>query len=77
MSQTHKEDMNFETALARLEEIVRALEEGKTDLDSSLAAFEEGVGLVRFCTEKLDGAEHKVKILAENTEGYEEIPFEE
>ena len=42
--------MTFESALSRLEEIVRAMESGSAALDSSLALFEEGVGLVKFCT---------------------------
>ena len=62
-------DMTFESALARLEEIVRALESGTAPLDESLALFEEGVGLVKFCNERLDGAEQKVKLLTKNPDG--------
>ena len=59
----NKEELKFESALARLEEIVSSLDGGKCDLDKSLELFEEGVSLVKFCTEKLDGATQKVKIL--------------
>lgn len=55
--------MSFEEALSRLEEIVRAMENGSAKLDESLALFEEGVGLVKFCTCELDNAEQRVKIL--------------
>ena len=61
--------MTFESALARLEEIVRALESGSAPLDESLALFEEGVGLVKFCNALLDGAEQKVKLLIRNPDG--------
>lgn len=54
---------NFEAALARLSEIVRMLESGQAPLEESLALYEEGVGLVRLCNEKLDGAEKKIKAL--------------
>jgi len=57
--------ITFEDALARLEKIVRALEEGNVPLDSSLALFEEGTKLVRFCNDKIDTAEQKVKILTD------------
>jgi exodeoxyribonuclease VII small subunit len=68
--------MTFETALSRLEEIVRAMESGSTALDSSLALFEEGIGLVKFCTKALDTAEQKVKILQKDENGeMTEIPF--
>ena len=68
--------MTFESALSRLEEIVRAMESGSAALDSSLALFEEGVGLVKFCTKALDTAEQKVKILQKDENGnVVESPF--
>lgn len=68
--------MTFESALSRLEEIVRAMESGSAALDSSLALFEEGVGLVKFCTKALDTAEQKVKILQKDENGNViEAPF--
>ena len=39
------ETMNFETALAELETIVRDLETGKTSLEESISADERGVAL--------------------------------
>lgn len=62
-------ELTFEEALARLEEIVRLLEEGKLPLAESLAAFEEGVGLLRRCAEELEEAEGKVEILLRDEEG--------
>ena len=53
----------FEEALARLEEIVARLEEGEMALEESLALFEEGVGLARFCQEKLTAAEGRLEML--------------
>ena len=50
----------FEESVARLEEIVKLLENGKAPLSDSLALFEEGVSLVRFCSEELDAAEKKI-----------------
>lgn len=56
-------EMNFEQAMARLEQIVRSLESGSSPLDESLSLFEEGVGLVKLCNSKLAEAEQKIKIL--------------
>ena len=61
--------MTFEQALARLEEIVKLMESGSAPLDKSLSLFEEGVGLVKFCTSELDSAEQKVKILQKSAGG--------
>ena len=58
--------LTFEAAIARLEEIVKALESGSAPLDESLSLFEEGVGLVKLCNARLDSAEQKVKILTKN-----------
>ena len=69
-------EMNFENAIARLEQIVRALESGSAPLDDSLALFEEGVRLVKLCNEKLDSAEQKVRILTEKADGtVTDMPF--
>ena len=61
--------MTFEAALSRLEEIVRSMENGNAMLDESLTLFEEGVGLVKFCTKALDESEQKVKILQKGDDG--------
>lgn len=63
------EKTTFESAIARLEEIVRSLESGSAPLDESLALYEEGVKLVRFCNEKLEYAEQRVKLLVEGADG--------
>ena len=64
-----KSEPTFEVALARLEEIVHALDGGDAPLDKSLALFEEGVSLVKLCQNKLDTAEQRVKILVRGDEG--------
>ena len=76
MAEKKNKEQSFEEAIARLEALVRTLESGENGLDDSLALFEEGVSLVRFCTERLDTAEQKVKILMKNEKGYTEEPFD-
>ena len=49
--------------MARLEEIVKALEKGDAQLDKSLALFEEGMKLIKDCGEALEKAENKIKLL--------------
>ena len=65
----------FEQALARLEEIVKGLENGSLPLDKSIELFEEGNALVKLCTQKLDAAEQKVRILTETATGITEENF--
>ncbi len=60
---------SFEAALARLEEIVRALEVGQAPLDTSLSLFEEGISLVKLCNRRLDEAEQKIKLLQAAPDG--------
>lgn len=64
-----KNEMTFESAMSRLEEIVRTLEDGKASLDSSLKLYEEGIELVRFCSNTLDRAEQKIKIVKKDSDG--------
>ncbi len=59
----------FETALKKLEEVVRRLEDGDLSLDDSLKAFEEGVKNAAFCARKLDEAEKRVELLLKQKDG--------
>jgi exodeoxyribonuclease VII small subunit len=69
---------DFETALQRLEEIVRKLDSGDLPLASLLEVYEEGVTLSRFCQAKLEEAERKVEILNKKADGtIERATFEE
>jgi len=59
---------DFEAALSELEAIVRKLEEGEQTLESSLALYERGVQLSRFCHARLEEAERRIEILNERGE---------
>ena len=72
-----KKDMKFEEAMQLLEGTVRKLESGTLSLDESLAAFEEAVGLVKLCNERLEDAEQKVRILTASAGGeITDLPFD-
>jgi exodeoxyribonuclease VII small subunit len=64
-----KENLSFESAIVRLEEIVKLLEKGNSSLDESLKLYEEGISLVRYCNTALDNAENKIKILSSDNSG--------
>ena len=69
--------MTFEQQIARLEEIVSALEQGDVQLADSLALFEEGTKLISACTKQLDQAEQQVVKLMKGPGGAPvELPFE-
>ena len=59
----------FESALKKLEEVVRKLEGGELSLDESLKAFEDGVKLAGFCAGKLNEAEKRVELLLKQKDG--------
>ena len=61
------EKRSFEENLARLEEIASQLENGDLPLDDALAAFEEGIALVKLCGRRLRQAEKKVSRLTQMT----------
>ena len=67
-----KDDVNpkdFEDALGKLEGIVKELEDGELSLEKSLARYEQGVRLARFCNSKLEEAEKRVEMLQTSDEG--------
>ena len=62
-------ELKFEEAIADLEQVVEQLESGDLSLEDSLAAFEKGVGLVRYCNQKLSEVEKKVELLVKDKQG--------
>ena len=59
---------DFEAAIAELEAIVKKLDEGELPLEQSLALYERGVELSRFCHARLEAAERRIEVLNERGE---------
>jgi exodeoxyribonuclease VII small subunit len=57
----------FKEAIEELEKITDELESG--ELEQSLAKFERGVELIKYCQEKLDSAQTRVEALVDSLEG--------
>ncbi|MAF90111.1 MAG: exodeoxyribonuclease VII small subunit [Bdellovibrionota bacterium] len=55
--------MDFEKKIEKLESIVDQMEKGDLSLEKALSSFEEGVKLSKECSEELEKAEQKVKML--------------
>ena len=61
---------NFETDLARLEEISRKLEEDVIDIEEAISLFEEGVKLSKTCIKTLKEADLKITELKAELEKF-------
>ena len=59
----------FEESMARLEQIVRAMERGDVALEESLKLFQEGTDLVRSCGKLLDDAQLQVNKIMTAADG--------
>ena len=55
--------MSFEKALEELEALVARMEDGKLPLEESLAAYQRGAQLIKFCESKLSDAQARIAIL--------------
>ena len=72
-----KKTVTFEAAMARLEQIVRAMERGDVALEESLNLFREGTELVQRCESLLDEAQLQVdKIMAGDDGRPVEVKFD-
>ncbi len=60
--------MDFETALARLEEVVETLSSQKVDLNVMVDLYEEGNALREHCSKKLEEAKMKIDIITKKSE---------
>ena len=81
MPQTEKEpapaqEMSFEDAMAKLESLVRSMENGNTRLEDVIASFEEAKRLSVYCQQKLETLKRKIEILTKDgPEGQTWAPF--
>lgn len=67
---TNGEDLPYEKAIARLEEIIRLLERRDLDLDRAIALYEEGLTLVNYCENKLREAKTRVEVILKTKDGF-------
>jgi len=64
--------------MQRVSGIVSEMEEGSLPLEELITRYEEGIGLVKFCQEKLDAAEQRIQVIARDARGnVETTPFED
>ncbi|MBR6372621.1 MAG: exodeoxyribonuclease VII small subunit [Victivallales bacterium] len=61
-----EQQLTFEQALARLEQIVSELESKQLPLEQSLSMVEEGIKLSNFCNKELGNAENRILKLTQN-----------
>ena len=72
-----KEDnITFEEAMKKLEEISAKLEKNDMDLDTSVKKFEEGMELSKKCSQILESAEKRISVLINTADGIVEEDFE-
>lgn len=65
----NQQNQTFEASMARLEQIVRAMERGDVALEESLRMFQEGTELVRNCQKLLDDAQQQVRKIMTAADG--------
>ena len=58
-------EQTFESAMSRLEEISDVLSQNQVGLDEYLKLYEEGVNLLKFCSDKLEKADITIKRIEE------------
>lgn len=63
------EQLSFEAALAELESIVERLEQGKVDLEESIAIYERGEKLKAHCEQLLKSAEARIEKITLKSDG--------
>jgi exodeoxyribonuclease VII small subunit len=73
MPEDMKKELSFEEALARLEGLVRELEQGDLPLETAVKKYDEGLRLAKRCHDLLQQAEAVVVKLA-GTDGFTDFP---
>lgn len=57
--------LSIEENFAKLEEVIRRLEDGETSLEEAFAAYSDGMRLVKACNDQIDRVEKQVLKLSE------------
>jgi len=63
------EQLSFEAAFTRLEEILERMNSGSISLDESVLLYEEADKLIAQCNSRLTEAERKIETLVKNRNG--------
>ena len=58
-------ELTYEKAILRLEEIVSVLENGKAELEETIALYDESLKLAAFCDDALNTAKQKIITIEE------------
>lgn len=61
--------LSFEAAMKELEQIVRSLEAGTTELDKAITDYQRGNALKEHCLKKLNEAKLKVEEIQQKSDG--------
>jgi exodeoxyribonuclease VII small subunit len=56
-----KQNVSFNDAVTRIEEIVKSIESGEPDIDKLSEKVKEASDLIKFCKEKLHETESKIE----------------
>ena len=64
-----KQKLTFEQSMARLEQIVGEIEQGRVPLEKSIERYAEGIELIKHCRGVIERAEEKIRILAKGEGG--------
>ncbi|MEX2606704.1 MAG: exodeoxyribonuclease VII small subunit [Kiritimatiellia bacterium] len=75
-AKTQTDELSFEDALKRLEQLVKEMEAGELSLDQMIAHFEEGTGLVEKCGKRLNEVERRIEKLVKKDGKIETEPFD-
>lgn len=69
------EELTFEEALQRLEEVVQKLEDGNAPLEQTIELFQEGMALSKRCSQQLESVERRIEMLMEENGEWVKKPF--
>ena len=77
MSGENLNDISFEEAMKKLEELINAMENNDLPLDKMIDSYEQGSALAKLCRSKLAKLEQRIEILSrDDNAGGEWKPFD-
>ena len=69
MDDNNKQDFTIEEGFGKLESIIQKMESEEISLEDSFELYNQGLDIMKMCSQKIDTVEKKIKLIEDNEDG--------
>lgn len=69
MDDNNKQDFTIEEGFEKLDSIIQKMESEEISLEDSFELYNQGLDIMKMCSQKIDTVEKKIKLIEDNEDG--------